>query len=121
MAKKYRVNFRLPDGRRGVTFCQTQAEANLTKSMVGALIAAVHSGIVNQDALIWASRLPAEHYQKLVRWGLLTERSVGITVTKLIDFVLNQKKAEKTILTNTHILAKHSIKKFLLNFSAAMD
>lgn len=96
MAKKIRVNFRLPDGRRGVTFCQTQAEANLTKSMVGALIAAVHSGIVNQDALIWASRLPADHYQKLVRWGLLTERSVGITVTKLIDFVLKQKKADKT-------------------------
>lgn len=96
MAKKYRVCFRLPDGRRGESFCQTQAEANLTRTMVGALIASANSGIVNQDALEWASRLSPEYYQKLVRWGLLTERSVGVRLDKLIEFIDAQPKASST-------------------------
>ena len=103
MAKKYRVCFRLPDGRRGESFCQTKHEAELTKSMVNALIASVNSGIVNQDALQWASKLPQSYYDKLVRWGLLTERTVGVTLAKLVAFIAEQQKSPKVKYANDNV------------------
>lgn len=103
----------MPDGRRGESFCQTQAEANLTRSMVNALIASANSGIVNQDALEWASRLSPSYYNKLVRWGLLTERSVGVRLDRLIDFVRSKLIAKSTI--NNH----NSAARRLLSFFGA--
>lgn len=103
MSKKYRVCFRLPDGRRGESFCQTKHEAELTKSMVNALIASVNSGIVNQDALQWASKLPQSYYDKLVRWGLLSERAVGVTLSKLVDFIAEQQKSDKIKYANANV------------------
>lgn len=103
MAKKYRVCFRLPDGRRGESFCQTKHEAELTKSMVNALIASANSGIVNQDALQWASKLPQSYYDKLVRWGLLTERTVGVTLAKLVAFIAEQQKSPKVKYANDNV------------------
>lgn len=103
MAKKYRVCFRLPDGRRGESYCQTKHEAELTKSMVNALIASVNSGIVNQDALQWAAKLPQSYYDKLVRWGLLTERTVGVTLAKLVAFIAEQQKSPKIKYANDNV------------------